>query len=165
MSFTNEKILIETYRDWDIWYKPENEEFLAENGANESQNRKTLSAARKFVDEFRKANAEFKPFAVVGIDRYRKDKPLTIVGMRKDARFIAENAKGEKEQISEYNERDYAIPNPENEPILDKIKELEAKKRKIQHRIEEQQVLLKWETLADIKRAQDWADWTNRTTK
>lgn len=169
MSFPNERrILIETYRDWDIWYDKEAEEFIAEDGVNEDgKGRNSLSNARKFVDDFRKANAEFKPFKIINFEGWGTDKgtEATVVGMRKDARFVAERANGERFQLSDYDASKWALPNPENEPILKEIKAIEVEADAVRRKLSDANKRLKWVTLQYHMRQQDWADWTDRNTQ
>jgi hypothetical protein len=155
------RILIETYRTWDIWFDTNSEKFIAENGLNENEKGKpSLTAARKFVDEFRKANAEFKPFEIVGISRSYRGDQLKIIGIRKDGRYVAEDSKGQKQQISEYSEKDYGLPNADNSAALAEISRLENERDRVRELIQAEEQKLVSATLHDFKKTQDYSDFT-----
>lgn len=155
------RVLIETYRSWDIWFETNSERFIAENGVNENEKGKpTLAAARKFVDEFRKANAEFKPFEVIAIGGYGKSygKKIRIIGIRKDGRFVSENEKGEKGQVSDYDEKDWAISNPGNDAAMLEAARLDDEADAIRKSAIAIRGGLVWSTLRDFKKTQDYSD-------
>ena len=66
-------------------------------------------------------------------ERYKMGK-LKVIGVRKDGRFVAENSKGDKIQISDYELNDYMLLKPENEMAMNKLSELKAKEE--QQRLE-----------------------------
>jgi hypothetical protein len=131
------RIFIENYRGWEISFSPADETFLAySNDFDESNVKKSFSATKKYIDDFIKENNNFKPVWVEKLDHsWRKDKKIKLIGIRKDQRFVFEGEKGKMEQLSEYNEKDYFIFNPDNQKYYDEIasieKEIEALQKKI----------------------------------
>ena len=130
------KILIETYRGFDIEFDTNCEKFqciCTEDNAKEST---SFTAVKKFVDDYKKTNQDFKPFwveLIPGSYSYKTDK-LKVIGVRKDGRFVAENSKGDKIQISDYSLNEYMLLKPENEIAMNKLSELKAKEE--QQRLE-----------------------------
>lgn len=128
------KILIETYRGFDIEFDTNCEKFqciCTEENVKEST---SFAAVKKYVDDYKKANQDFKPFWVEPApERYKSDN-LKVIGIRKDGRFVAENSKGDKIQISDYELNDYMLLKPENEIAMNKLSELKAKEE--QQRVE-----------------------------
>lgn len=125
------KILIDNYRGFDIEFETSNEKFqciITDELVKESI---SFSAVKKFIDDYKKTNQEFKPFYVESTPGgYRQNVKLKIIGIRKDGRFVAENSKGEKIQVSDYDIKDYMIYKKENESglkLLSDLKEKEAK--------------------------------------
>jgi len=107
-------VKIETYRGFDISFNTDNSEFECAI-KDRSKESKSFEAIKKWIDEYLKDNATFEPFIVIRKpDSWRGREWYKIIGIRKDGRFIAEGQKGEKEQISEYDERDYLIEKPEH---------------------------------------------------
>jgi hypothetical protein len=128
------KILIETYRGFDIEFDTNCEKFqciCTEESAKEST---SFTAVKKFVDDYKKTNQDFKPFWVEPIPERYKNSKLKVIGVRKDGRFVAENSKGEKFQISDYDLNDYMLLKPENEIAINKLSELKVKEE--QQRLE-----------------------------
>ena len=128
------KILIETYRGFDIEFDTNCEKFqciCTEENVKEST---SFAAVKKYVDDYKKANQDFKPFWIESVpERYKRGK-LKVIGVRKDGRFVAENSKGDKIQISDYDLNDYMLLQPENEMAMNKLSELKAKEE--QQRLE-----------------------------
>ncbi len=126
------KIEIENYRGFDIYFDTDAELFqciCTEENAKES---KSYLAVKKFVDEYKKANQEFKPFWAEAIPSSGYSGKYKIIGIRKDGRFVAENQKtGEHEQISDYTAKNYMIVYPENVEVLTGIKYLESTHERI----------------------------------
>lgn len=128
------KILIETYRGFDIEFDTNCEKFqciCTEDNAKEST---SFTAVKKFIDDYKKTNQDFKPFWVESIPDSYKTEKLKVIGVRKDGRFVAENSKGDKIQISDYSLNDYMLLKPENEIAMNKLSELKAKEE--QQRLE-----------------------------
>ena len=127
------KILIETYRGFDIEFDTNCEKFqciCTEENVKEST---SFTAVKKYVDDYKKANQDFKPFWIEHVPEYKRGK-LKVIGVRKDGRFVAENSKGDKIQISNYDLNDYMLLQPENEMAMNKLSELKAKEE--QQRLE-----------------------------
>ena len=109
------KILIETYRGFDIEFDTNCEKFqciCTEENAKEST---SFTAVKKFVDDYKKTNQDFKPFWVEPTPERYKSGKLKVIGVRKDGRFVAEDSKGNKGQISDYDLKDYMLLKSENE--------------------------------------------------
>lgn len=128
------KILIETYRRFDIKFDTEYEKFqciVTEENTKESS---SFAAVKKFVDDYKKENQNFNPFfveqAATKRYMYSKKDTLKIIGIRKDGRFVAEKENGEKVQISDYDLKNYMLVKPENKKILKQLEELKAKEEK-----------------------------------
>lgn len=147
------KTLIENYRGWEIYFDSEKENFYTSSDDWDRQNTKTSYAAtKKWIDDFIKENSEFKPFLVESLDDYSDTvKQVKIIGIRKDKRFVYEGKNGEKEQFSEYNEKDYYLSNEANKSIYMEIKRLREQKNNIENLLDEQEKLLIKETLQSVK--------------
>jgi hypothetical protein len=76
---------------------------------------------------------------------------LTIVGIRKDGRFIAEKG-GKKVQISDYNEKDYMAVDEYNKPIWQELDNLSKQIDDLQKRKEGVKSQFKVKTLGEIKK-------------
>ena len=128
------KILIETYRGFDIEFDTNCEKFqciCTEENVKEST---SFAAVKKYVDDYKKENQDFKPFWIEPVPERYKSGKLKVIGVRKDGRFVAENSKGDKIQISDYDLNDYMLLQPENEMAMNKLSELKAKEE--QQRLE-----------------------------
>jgi len=121
------KVLIETYRDFEIYFETDGELFYSISDKLDYQMKKQSYASSKAsIDEYIKKNLNFKPIWVERNDSYfYNNKKIKLVGIRKDGRFVFENDKGEKGQLSEYDERNYFISNSDNEPVFKRIEEKE----------------------------------------
>ena len=114
------KIFIDNYRGFDIEFETINEKFqciITDELVKESI---SFTAVKKFIDEYKKMNQDFKPFYVEQTPsnyRFKVHKKIKIVGIRKDGRFVAEDFNGDKFQISDYDIKDYMLYVPENENI------------------------------------------------
>lgn len=121
------KILIENYRGFDIEFDTNAEKFqciVTEDNAKESV---SFTAVKKFVDEYKKINQSFNPFWITPIPSSCGDKAKRkIVGIRKDGRFVSEDTNGNKEQFSEYYEKDWMLVKPENETILSSLETIKS---------------------------------------
>lgn len=117
------------YRGWEILFKTDEETFMVKNLQDHfEKEKKTFGACKKFIDDYIKNNANFKPVWVQCLpDMFRGKTKLKIVGIRKDGRFVIENEKGENEQMSSYDEKNYFICTPENDPIYDSLVVLNAR--------------------------------------
>ena len=107
------KVSIQTYRGFEIKFDTEEAIFECEV-KDKGKESKSFDAIKNFIDEYLKDNATFEPFYVVKASSiYSSIERFKIIGIRKDGRFITENEKGEKRQISAYYEKDYLIEKPE----------------------------------------------------
>ena len=111
------KVEIEIYRGWSISFDTEKETFYCHSEQwDKDKNKNSFASTRKWIDDFIKENEVFKPIWVeIKPDAYNIDKHIKLIGIRKDGRFIYENEKGDKKQLSDYNEKDYILYNPEND--------------------------------------------------
>ncbi len=134
---------IEIYRGWQISFDTENENFYCHSDQYDYQQTKnSFSASKKFIDEFIKDNVKFIPVFAEGLpESYRHGEKIKLVGIRKDGRFIYEDAKG-KHQLSEYDEKKYILLEKKNEvhwadiKVLDyEIDILRSKKKLIEEKI------------------------------
>lgn len=121
-------ILIETYRGFDIEFNTNNEKFqciVSDDNAKESI---LFAAVKKFVDDYKKNNQEFKPFWVEPNPKsYRFGSGnLLVVGMRKDGRFVVETEEGIKKQLTDYDVNKYMLMKAENVFALKTIKALDV---------------------------------------
>ena len=116
-------MLIEEYRGFDIYFDKRTEEFEAiSNEYDIQKNKKTLSLAKKSIDDYIKDNLDFKPVIIQAIGSVlSSQKEIELIGIRKDGRFVFRNHKGEPEQLSEYSERDYFLKNELNNQIFGEI--------------------------------------------
>ena len=115
------------YRGHDINFDTESETFYV-NGHDWQQEKKSFAACKKEVDEYLKDNAGFEPFFIEPkIGGMWARKKYKVIGRRKDGRFVGENEKGEKEQISDSDRNDYVIKDPLHDPLKVKIKSIDAK--------------------------------------
>lgn len=103
----SKKILIENYRGFNIEFDVNYEKFQCETEDGHSKESQSFSAVKKFIDDFKKANQEFKEFWVEKNPEGFYGKTLKIIGFRKDGRFVGENEKGDKEQISDHSLKDF----------------------------------------------------------
>ena len=153
------KILIDNYRGFDIEFETINEKFqciITDELVKESI---SFTAVKKFIDEYKKANQEFKPFYVESTPSnysFKDPKKIKIVGIRKDGRFVAEDLNGNKFQISDYDIKDYMLYVPENEKALNQLSELKQRERNQASEIQMERTLIlstiKITTLADFKK-------------
>lgn len=137
------KVFIETYRGWDISFDTENENFYCHSDQwDRDATKKSFAVTKKFIDDFIKDNQTFRPFFVESKPNTFRSVTLKIIGLRKDGRFIYEDSEGEKKQLSDYNEKDYILVNPDNEvhqaevAVLDaKIEELRLERKGVMEKI------------------------------
>jgi hypothetical protein len=133
------KTLITEYRGWEIFFDTDKEEFYTVSSEYDKDNtKKSFVATKKFIDEYIKDNNNFKPFLVQNEPgMFHSSEIIKIIGMRKDGRFIYEDANGKKQQLPSYRESSYFLINPENEEPFRKIAELEKKRDELLSEINE----------------------------
>lgn len=148
------KVKVENYRGWDISFDTEKENFYAESDEyDRGETKKSFAAAKKFVDDFIKENLDFKPVWVeVTANSYRDAKKIKLIGIRKDGRFVYEDEKGEKQQMSDYNEKDYILCNPENDVFYKQIADCNARVKVIDEERKEIEAKIIKVGLAELKR-------------
>ena len=109
------RVLIENYRGFDIWFDTEKEIFYAASDSQDvGKEKRSYSAAIKYVDDFIKENSVFEPFWVIDVTGYKK----RVVGIRKDGYFIEEEEKGDKSKISSWDESKFFEYTPEKQDSL-----------------------------------------------
>jgi hypothetical protein len=128
------KVEIDEYRGWVISFDTEREVFYAYSDAYDTdKDRKTYSSMKAYIDEFIKDNQDFKP---IWVERppnmWGRHEKIKLIGIRKDKRFVYENEKGERSQLSEYNEKDYILCNEKNLETYKKMGEIDDKMEKLQ---------------------------------
>jgi hypothetical protein len=122
------KTQVDTYRGWDISFDTEKQTFYTvSDHYDRSETKVTYNAIKTFIDDFIKENNEFKPVLIEKLGSWGDKHSTKLIGIRKDGRFICEDAKGKKGQISQYDEKDYFIVNSLNEPIFKAMQECEVK--------------------------------------
>lgn len=133
----NDRILIEEYRGFDIYFDKNSEEFNAiSNEYDIQKNKKTLSLAKKSVDDYINDNLDFKPVIVQQLSSvFTSEKEIELIGIRKDGRFIFRNHKGEPEQLSQHSESDYFLKNEVNNKIFGEIAILEGQIRQLEKEV------------------------------
>jgi hypothetical protein len=122
------KIFIENYRGFDIEFDTSNEKFTCIATEEKTKESNSFTAVRKFVDDYKKTNQDFKPFWIESIPgKFNSDNQgkYKVIGVRKDGRFVIENEKAEKDQLSDFYLSDYMLVKPENQDGMDKYRELE----------------------------------------
>lgn len=116
------KVLIETYRGFDIEFDTDNAKFqcIVEDGYE--KNSSSFYAVRKWVDDYHKENVTFKPFEIESIPGHfyygKESKKLKVIGIRKDGAFMVEDAKGKKQQLSKYDLDKYMLVEPRNSVVM-----------------------------------------------
>ena len=142
------KVLIENYRGFDIYFNTTQEMFEAE-AESYDKGSKSFAAVKSGIDEYFKNNSEFKPFKAI---RKADGQLITIIGIRKDGRFNYEDSKGNKKQLSEYDERDYVIYNgEEHDKHFAKSAYLETVLDEARREIERHYAKLTGDTIKQIK--------------
>ncbi len=136
------RVLIENYRGWEIYFDTENETFYTvSNQYDNQQTKKSYASTKKFIDDYIKENQSFKPIKVQKMKPiYNDAKFITLIGLRKDGAFMYEDEKGEKAQLSKYDEKEFFVVNPENDVHFVELERLYAEQRKISKLIEEEQL-------------------------
>ena len=126
------KITIENYRGFDIEFDTNCEKFQCIVTEGNTKESKSFSAVKKFVDDYKKDNQDFKPFYVVSNPEnrmYREKERLKIIGIRKDGRFMAETKSGDKKQISDYDLKDYILDVETNERYFTLLEQFDSEQK------------------------------------
>jgi len=151
-----ERILIKTYRGFDIEFDNNYERFECVITEDVRKASTSFAAVKAFIDDYKKANQDFEPFFVFGMPSfYSTYKSLKVIGIRKDGAFVAETSEGKKVQISEYDQERYMLEDKHNEPILKDILALEAEleltKSRLNREMKQLNASLKIQTLKQFK--------------
>ena len=135
------RVFIENYRGWDIYFDTEQEDFYTvSNQYDDQKTKKSYATTKKFIDEYIKENQSFKPIKVMKMKTmYSEEKNITLIGMRKDRAFMYEDEKGNKGQLSKYDEKDFFIIDERNVVHFEELERLYSESKKIQKLIEEEQ--------------------------
>jgi len=129
--FADMKVEIEEYRGFIISFNTDAEEFSGVSDRYDTEfSSKSFASAKSKVDEYIKANMDFKPFVVVNKSGEKKK----IVGIRKDKKFMYEEKNGEKAQFSTHFESDYFLYDPSMDLVLESMQR-EEKVRSDSHAI------------------------------
>jgi hypothetical protein len=116
------KILIENYRGFDVEFDTDYEKFQCVITEETSKESVSFKSIKKFIDDYKKENQSFNPFKIVSHPNKYSNEIFTVIGRRKDGKFIIQDEQGETKQLSSWNEDDYMLFNSKNEEILDTIK-------------------------------------------
>lgn len=124
---SNTKVHIQDYRGFGIYFDTEKSTFHCDHADySDLKTKQSFEAIKKYIDDFLKDNAEFKPFvvfneSVLAFERVMPNKRfLSVVGLRKDKRYVTED----KGQISEYSEKDYFLYRESFQERIDQIKQI-----------------------------------------
>lgn len=139
------KVEIENYRGWTISFDTEKETFYCHSEQyNRDAKKQSFASTKKFIDDFIKDNEVFKPVWIEWRkpSSFASEEKILLIGLRKDGRFIYSNAKGDKKQLSDYEEDKYILYDEKNEvykkdaqEIKCEIDILEAKRKEVLSKI------------------------------
>lgn len=131
------RVLIENYRGWEVKFDTDNENFYTvSNEYDTQQTKKSYASAKKYIDDYIKENQNFKPIRVQKMSSmYNKAEEITLIGLRKDGAFMYEDAKGNKQQLSKYDEEIFFLINPENDNIFKELDLLYRESKEITEKI------------------------------
>lgn len=133
------KVKLEDYRGFEMNFDIDDEVFYCMSSSSDTETtKKSYAALKKWVDDFIKENAQFKPIRLVRFNTKFKDGgEIVLDGCRKDGRFTFKDKSGKTQQLSEYNETDWFLPNEANAPILKQIDELDNQIRALENKRKE----------------------------
>lgn len=149
------KAKIETYRGIDIEFDTTDETFICIIDEYNRKEKKSYSSIKKSIDEYKSTNKDFKPFPVIAAPNGYggiESGVQIITGVRKDGRFVYQNSKGEKKQISDYNEKDILLYKPEMEVDLVNIAYLQTLADDAEKKVYEAKKSFKGTTLLEYKK-------------
>lgn len=127
------KVLIETYRGFEITFDTEGGTFSAWSDHFDTQfAKKSFSGIKLGVDQHIKENNNFRPFKIQKVFGYSRGvielgKVLTINSIRKDGKPTYD-LNGKKKILSDYDVEGYALYNPDNAPLTEAYNELEQRR-------------------------------------
>jgi len=120
------KVEIEVYRGWTISFDTKKETFYCHSDQwDKDENKKSFASTRKWIDDFIKENEVFKPICVEAKPGAYREKKIKLIGIRKDGRFMYDDAKGEKKQLPDDYEKDYILYNEENDKFREEAKKVD----------------------------------------
>jgi hypothetical protein len=121
------KVKIEDYRGFEMNFDIENEVFYCMSSSYDTETtKKSYASLKKWVDDYIKDNQTFTPVRLVKFSSTFQDSDAIILtGYRKDGRFTYSDKDGKLQQLSEYSEQDWFLPNDANTPILEEIIKLD----------------------------------------
>jgi hypothetical protein len=150
------KAKIETYRGVDIYFETNSEKFICEVADEMKIDKNSYKSTIDAIDNYFRENKNFKPIKVItnpaemyggiGSGLY------TIIGIRKDGRFIYEDDKGNKRQLAEHYEKSVILYSPEMDNQLVQIAYLETLVDEANQRLREAKEKVKGITLREYKR-------------
>lgn len=120
-----QKILIENYKGWDIFFNRDIQMFytLPTQYLSEQTKCSTFDCVKKFIDKYTKANRGFKPIA---IERYPPLNGVRIlgqlVGRTEDDRFLYKTENGEIKMLNAHEENNWFLIDPNNNSNLEEIR-------------------------------------------
>jgi len=152
------KIEIEDYRGWTIYFDKEEDRFYSVAQAYDvSKTNKTFTAAKKAIDDYLKDNQNFKVFDVVSWNHYGTAEliPARIVGIRKDGRYlIKKSGQNEAEQLSTYDENNWILHKTSNLIPIQRYREACLKKKQtitaLDQEIDQLKALIDVKLLSDL---------------
>ena len=137
------------YKGWQISFETNVEKFYAISYNDDLQKEKaSLSAAKKFIDEFIKDNQNFKPVKV----RNMAGAVFTLIGIRKDGLFVCEDKEGKKETMSSYNEIAYFVVDSINDATFEQIESLQSERKAIGEKICNLETKLVKVTISELRK-------------
>jgi hypothetical protein len=133
------KVEIEEYRGWTISFDTEQETFYCHSEQwDRDENRKSFAATKKWIDDFIKENQTFKPVWVEKKpNSYGSYSRVKLIGIRKDGRFVYEDEKGDKKQLSEYDEKYYILYDERNDKIKEEAEKIASEIKLLRKKEEE----------------------------
>lgn len=130
-----EKVLIEEYRGFDIYFDVSSELFQCVCTEESTKESKSFAAVKKFVDEYKKANSNFNPFWVSflpwGFLHNDSMKTLKILGIRKDGVLVAEKTNGEKIRLDSWDIDQYIVPSRGDQVHLSHVEDLDKEEEEL----------------------------------
>ncbi len=144
------RIHIEEYRGWDIYFNTQTEEFYTISNEYEKQvNKKSFSAAKKYVDDFIKDNINFERVTVVD----RSGREIDLIGVRKDGAFMCIENGGEPKQFSKYDESSFFVKHETHSLVFEQVREIEKEKKRLDKQIQElRDGLIKTTTVSELRK-------------
>ena len=126
------RVIIEKYRDWEIFFDTDSENFYTVSSKYDRQETKrSYASAKKTIDDYIKDNSVFKPVKVQRMSSlYSPAEVITLIGIRKDNAFMYEDKDGNKRLLSEHTERDYFLVDSKNDIYFEQIEELTVERKK-----------------------------------